>query len=112
MGRAQSRITSMTRQPSRASRRWELPSGIRTTTNISGHLQQTLQLGRGSCVLETQGFVRMDVAMGGLRHERRLMEPGKDEFQLTGIGIDVANGENAHPGKLKLILSGFHEAAL
>src|SRR6476620_6764697 len=45
----------------------------------------------------------MDVAMGGLRHERRLMEPGKDEFQLTGIGIDVANGENALGAGLELL---------
>src|SRR5262249_55307513 len=95
MGSSQSRITSMTRQPSSASRRWEEPSGIRTTTNISGHLQQTLQLGRRGCVLETQRFVRMHVTTSGLRHKRSLMKPGKDELQLTGISIDVADGEDA-----------------
>src|SRR5262245_54228327 len=106
MGSPQSRITSMTRQPSNASRRWELPSGIRTTTNISGHLQQTPQFGRRGCVLETQGFVRMHVTMGSLRHQRSLVKAGKNELQLTGIGVDVANGENALGAGLELL--GIH----
>ena len=48
-------------------------------------------------------LVRMDVAMGGLRHERSLMKPGKDEFQLTRIGIDVADGENAFGAGLEFL---------
>src|SRR5262245_60452656 len=93
----------MTRQPSSASRRWEDPSGIRTTTNMSGHLQQTLQLGRGGCVLETQRFVRMHITMSGLRHERCLMKAGEDELELAGIGVDVADGENALGADLEFL---------
>src|SRR5665809_90514 len=57
MGRPQSRITSMTRQPSSASSRWVVPSGMRTVRNMSGHLQEPLQLRRRGGVLETQDFV-------------------------------------------------------
>src|SRR5512146_143121 len=37
----------------------------------------------------------MHVAMSGLRHERSFMKPGEDELERSGIGVDVADGENA-----------------
>jgi hypothetical protein len=43
MGRPQSRITSMMRHPSSASRRWVVPSGMRKLRNMSGGLEQTLR---------------------------------------------------------------------
>ena len=34
-----------------------------------------------------------------LRHQRRLVEAREDELELAGIGVDVADGENAgHAG--------------
>src|SRR3974390_3735191 len=37
----------------------------------------------------------MDVAMRLLRHQRRLVEAGKNKLELAGIPIDVADRENA-----------------
>jgi hypothetical protein len=44
--------------------------------------------------------------MSGLRHKRSLMKAGKDELQLTGIGVDVADSENALGAGLKLLGQG------
>jgi hypothetical protein len=45
----------------------------------------------------------MHVTMGGLSHERCLMKSGKDELQLPGIGVDVADGKNALGAGLELL---------
>ena len=43
----------------------------------------------------------MDVVVRALGGERGLMEPGQDELQLAGIGVDVADGENARNAGLE-----------
>src|SRR5207342_3225657 len=54
-----------------------------------------LQARRGGRVLEHQPLVRIDVAVRLLRHQRALVESGQDQLQLAGIGVDVADRENA-----------------
>ena len=66
------------------------------------HAELLLQARRRGGVLEDQLLVRIDIFMGCLRHQRRLMEAGQDELQLAGIGVDVADGEDARLARLEL----------
>ena len=48
----------------------------------------------------------------GLNLERNLIPVDTEKFQTSEPGIYAIGDINTYPGKLKLILSGFHEAAL
>jgi thioredoxin reductase (NADPH) len=48
----------------------------------------------------------------GLNLEENLIPVDTEKFQTSEAGIFAVGDINTYPGKLKLILSGFHEAAL
>ncbi|MDR4305501.1 NAD(P)/FAD-dependent oxidoreductase [Chelatococcus sambhunathii] len=52
------------------------------------------------------------IAEWGLNLEENLIPVDTEKFETTTPGIFAIGDINAYPGKLKLILSGFHEAAL
>jgi thioredoxin reductase (NADPH) len=52
------------------------------------------------------------VAEWGLKLNNGLIEVDTEKFQTSEPGIFAIGDINTYPGKLKLILSGFHEAAL
>jgi thioredoxin reductase (NADPH) len=52
------------------------------------------------------------VADWGLNLEENLIHVDTEKFQTSEPGIFAIGDINSYPGKLKLILSGFHEAAL
>ena len=52
------------------------------------------------------------VADWGMNAERELIEVDTVRFETSAPGIFAIGDINAYPGKLKLILCGFHEAAL
>ncbi len=52
------------------------------------------------------------IADWGLNLEENLIPVDTEKFETTTPGIFAIGDINAYPGKLKLILSGFHEAAL
>jgi thioredoxin reductase (NADPH) len=52
------------------------------------------------------------IANFGLNLERNLIPVGTEKFETSVPGIFAIGDINHYPGKLKLILSGFHEAAL
>jgi thioredoxin reductase (NADPH) len=52
------------------------------------------------------------VAEFGLQLHENLIPVDTEKFETTTPGIFAIGDINAYPGKLKLILSGFHEAAL
>jgi thioredoxin reductase (NADPH) len=52
------------------------------------------------------------VANWGLNLEENLIPVDTEKFQTSESGIFAIGDINTYPGKLKLILSGFHEAAL
>ena len=52
------------------------------------------------------------VANFGLNLEQNLIPVNTENFQTSTPGIFAIGDINSYPGKLKLILSGFHEAAL
>jgi thioredoxin reductase (NADPH) len=52
------------------------------------------------------------VANWGLKLEDGLIAVDTEKFQSSEPGIFAIGDINTYPGKLKLILSGFHEAAL
>ena len=52
------------------------------------------------------------VADWGLELNDNLIAVDTEKFQSSVPGIFAIGDINAYPGKLKLILSGFHEAAL
>ena len=52
------------------------------------------------------------VANWGLNLEENLVPVDTEKFETSEKGIFAIGDINAYPGKLKLILSGFHEAAL
>ena len=52
------------------------------------------------------------VADWGLNLEQNLIGVGTETFETSEPGIFAIGDINTYPGKLKLILSGFHEAAL
>jgi thioredoxin reductase (NADPH) len=52
------------------------------------------------------------VADWGLQLEESVVKVDTEKFQTSEPGIFAIGDINSYPGKLKLILSGFHEAAL
>lgn len=52
------------------------------------------------------------IANWGLNLERNLIKVDTERFETSEKGIFAIGDINYYPGKLKLILSGFHEAAL
>ena len=52
------------------------------------------------------------VAHWGINLEQNLIPVDTEKFQTSQPGIFAIGDINHYPGKLKLILSGFHEAAL
>jgi thioredoxin reductase (NADPH) len=52
------------------------------------------------------------IAQWGLNLERNLIQVDTEKFQTNVPSIFAIGDINSYPGKLKLILSGFHEAAL
>jgi thioredoxin reductase (NADPH) len=52
------------------------------------------------------------VAEWGLALERKALTVDTERFQTSVPGIFAVGDINTYPGKKKLILSGFHEAAL
>ena len=52
------------------------------------------------------------VAEWGLELERKALKVDTEKFQTSAPGIFAVGDINTYPGKKKLILSGFHEAAL
>jgi thioredoxin reductase (NADPH) len=52
------------------------------------------------------------VADWGLNLNENLIVVDTEKFQTSEPGIFAIGDINTYPGKLKLILSGFHEAAL
>ncbi len=52
------------------------------------------------------------VAQWGLELEKKALKVDTEKFQTSVPGIFAIGDINAYPGKKKLILSGFHEAAL
>jgi thioredoxin reductase (NADPH) len=52
------------------------------------------------------------VAQWGLELERKALKVDTEKFQTSVPGIFAIGDINTYPGKKKLILSGFHEAAL
>ena len=52
------------------------------------------------------------VANWGLNLDENLIPVDTEKFQTSEPGIFAIGDINTYPGKLKLILSGFHEAAL
>ncbi len=52
------------------------------------------------------------VAEWGLDIEKRAINVDTEKFQTSEPGIFAVGDINTYPGKKKLILSGFHEAAL
>ncbi len=52
------------------------------------------------------------VANWGLNLHENLIPVDTEKFQTSEAGIFAIGDINSYPGKLKLILSGFHEAAL
>jgi thioredoxin reductase (NADPH) len=52
------------------------------------------------------------IAEWGLELEKRALKVDTEKFQTSVPGIFAIGDINTYPGKKKLILSGFHEAAL
>ena len=68
----------------------------------SAHAKLPLQARRRRRVLEGQLLVRVNIAVGALGGERRLVETREDQLELAGIGVDIANGENAGNARFEL----------
>jgi thioredoxin reductase (NADPH) len=52
------------------------------------------------------------IAEWGLALEKRVLKVDTEKFQTSLPGVFAVGDINTYPGKKKLILSGFHEAAL
>ncbi len=52
------------------------------------------------------------IANWGLALEKKALKVDTEKFQTSEPGIFAIGDVNTYPGKKKLILSGFHEAAL
>ncbi len=80
-----------------------------------------LEAGDGQrCILEAEmllAFYGLTMKLGpvaefGLNLHENLIPVDTEKFETSTPGIFAIGDINAYPGKLKLILSGFHEAAL
>ena len=52
------------------------------------------------------------IAEWGLNMDKKTIEVNSENFETNKKGIFAAGDICSYPGKLKLILSGFHEVAL
>ena len=66
---------------------------------------------RDAAVLRPDHEARPDRRLGPNLHEN-LIPVDTEKFETSSPGIFAIGDINTYPGKLKLILSGFHEAAL
>jgi len=68
----------------------------------------------GDCMLPFFGLTMKlgPIADFGLNLEKNLIPVDTEKFETSTPGIFAVGDINTYPGKLKLILSGFHEAAL
>ena len=76
--------------------------------------QHTVDAEIGASVMETalRNDVASIVAEWGIRMDDELIPVDTATFETSVPGIFAIGDINTYPGKLKLILSGFHEAAL
>ena len=63
-------------------------------------------------VLRPASQARARLPNGGCELEKRALKVDTEKFQTSVPGIFAVGDINTYPGKKKLILSGFHEAAL
>jgi thioredoxin reductase (NADPH) len=85
------------------------------------HVQAQIQTGDGQQELKPADHVLAffglhpklgPIAEWGLELERKALKVDPEKFQTSVPGIFAVGDINHYPGKKKLILSGFHEAAL
>src|SRR5262249_3388564 len=67
----------------------------------SADAQLALQGGGRGGVLEQEFFARIDDVVSSLCHQRRFVKTRQNKLELAGIGIDVANGEDAGLARLE-----------
>ncbi len=88
------------------------------TQKMSGlHIQTTDGLTHHSAADHVLAFFGLHPKLGpiaewGLELEKRALKVDTEKFQTSVPGIFAIGDINTYPGKKKLILSGFHEAAL
>lgn len=75
---------------------------------------KTLKTIECNCLLPFFGLTMKlgPIANFGLNLEQNLIPVDTEKFETSEAGIFAVGDINTYPGKLKLILSGFHEAAL
>ena len=86
--------------------------------HLSGIVIEDKEKNRTNIPCDTlQPFFGLTMKLGpiaefGLNLERNLIPVDTEKFETSTPGIFAVGDINTYPGKLKLILSGFHEAAL
>jgi thioredoxin reductase (NADPH) len=87
--------------------------GVLQAVSIKGNDGQITET-RANAMLPFFGLTMKlgPVANWGLQLEENLVQVDTEKFETTAKGIFAIGDINTYPGKLKLILSGFHEAAL
>jgi len=93
-----------------------------TGINGNGHLQNVTILGRDNeeSIIETDHLIPLygltpklgPIAEWGLNIDKSAIEVNTFDYSTNVPGIYAIGDINTYPGKLKLILCGFHEAAL
>ena len=97
--------------------------GLAESLNVSGDALQGINIkdkeGRLHAVAAEQIFAFFGlhpklgpIAEWGLALEKKALKVDTEKFQTSTPGIFAIGDINTYPGKKKLILSGFHEAAL
>ena len=93
---------------------------IKEVTGNGGQIEQVIVKGDGEKALPATrmlAFFGLTMKLGpiadwGLNLHENLIPVDTEKFQTSEPGIFAIGDINWYPGKLKLILSGFHEAAL
>nr|MBC7611991.1 NAD(P)/FAD-dependent oxidoreductase [Pseudopedobacter sp.] len=93
-----------------------------TKINGNGHLKEVSLLNKAKeeSILETDYLIPLfglspklgPIANWGLNIEKSAISVNTEDYSTNVDGIYAIGDINTYPGKLKLILSGFHEAAL
>lgn len=88
-------------------------NGILESVEIIGG-DKTTKIIECNCMLPFFGLTMKlgPIANFGLNLEQNLIPVDTEKFETSTAGIFAVGDINTYPGKLKLILSGFHEAAL
>ena len=88
-------------------------SGMLSAATVKGNDGQSFDIACNA-VLPFFGLTMKlgPVADWGLQLNENLIPVGTEKFETSTPGIFAIGDINTYPGKLKLILSGFHEAAL